>query len=432
MELDPLQVPLLTGRVAVAAAALAHSLFATFIVGSTVIGATVATAAFRRRSGSLGRLAHMIAFTLVLATATVSFLGVTLVFTLNVFWPRFWHTIFRIMFWPFILEAGLFLGEAVFAYAWYYLWSWASADDWRRAAHLAFAWGAAGCALAAMVIIDVTASYMLTPDPPDSAWANLFNPTMLHLDLHRWVGNLTWAGFALAALCALAGRRAAAPGDRTHYRWAAGLCFAIGFGALLVMPIIGYHYLLNVRYAQPQAFYVLMLGPRAWLFDLVALLYGLLVLLGSGFILGLVRARAPAAAPGRAFLPLSLALLAVATVVAAQPYHLQQVPLLSSLTAAPINPLGKMQPHKYIALASFVVFGVVNWMLFLRWFPWRGSPPERAHSGLLVMLGLVTAALLLAMGWVRETARASDGYLIYDHMSFEDERPTYGTGESGR
>ena len=70
--------------------------------------------------------------------------------------------------------------------------------------------------------------------------------------------------------------------DRRFYRWAGGWCFAVGFGALLLMPVIGYQYLLHVRYSEPQAFHTLMLGARSWLFDLVALLYGLITVLGSG------------------------------------------------------------------------------------------------------------------------------------------------------
>src|SRR5919198_5836207 len=180
MDLEPLGAPMLLGRVAIASAALTHSLFATFIVGATLIGAVTATVAFLTRRPQYERLAHLIAFTLVLATGTVSFLGVTLVFSLNIFWPRFWHTIFHTMFWPFLLEANLFLGEAVFAYAWYYLWSWSwktqpQPTSWRPRLHLSFAWVAAGCALAAMFLIDLTASYMLTPYPLDAAWANVFN-----------------------------------------------------------------------------------------------------------------------------------------------------------------------------------------------------------------------------------------------------------------
>ena len=34
-------------------------------------------------------------------------------------------------------------------------------------------------------------------------------------------------------------------------------------------------------------------------------------------------------------------------------------------------------------------------------------------------------AIMLGMGWVRESARAVDGYLIYGYVSFADERQTY-------
>lgn len=427
-------MPMLYGRVAIAAAALSHGLFATLVVGSAVIGAAVATVAYLTDRPEYRRLAQWIAFALVVSTATISFLGVSLIFTLNVFWPRFWHRIFRIMFWPFVLEAGLFLGEAVFAYAWFYLWNWSTVAGWRRTAHLMFVWLAALCAVVAMFMIDITASYMLTPHPPDSAWANIFNPTMIHLDLHRWFGNLTWAGFLLAALSSIGLLRAKTPEDRAHYRWAAGFCFAVGFGALLIMPVIGYHYLLNVRYAQPQAFQVLMLGRRSWLFDLVALLYGFLVFAGSWYIASVVLGRAPKDSMARVFLPLSLAALGGAALLLAQPYQLQHIPGLSRLTDLVVNPWGKMQPHKYFALAFLVLFGLANWLHFLRWFPKvsgsarltaHAEQAERRQSYLLVTVAVAAMTIMLGMGWVRESARAVDGYLIYGYVSFADERQTY-------
>ena len=63
--------------------------------------------------------------------------------------------------------------------------------------------GSVACALIAMVIIDSVASFMLTPTALDHPWDRIFNPTMMHLDLHRIFGNLTWAGFGLAGLCAI-------------------------------------------------------------------------------------------------------------------------------------------------------------------------------------------------------------------------------------
>jgi hypothetical protein len=198
------------------------------------------------------------------------------------------------------------------------------------------------------------------------------------------------------------------------------------------MPVIGYQYLLNVRYGQPQAFHVLMLGQRSWLFDLVALLYGLLVVVGSTYIASIVFHTASDETSGRMVIPVSLVLLGLAAIVLAQPYHIQHIPFASLLTNREINPFGKMQPHKYYAIAFLVLFGLLNWLYFLRWFP--GVPRhdrehlrgrDRKESYLLISLALVSVLIMLSMGWVRESARAVDGYLIYGHMSFSDERPTY-------
>ncbi|MGH7229947.1 MAG: cytochrome ubiquinol oxidase subunit I [Nitrospiraceae bacterium] len=427
MLIEPLDIPMLHGRIAIAAAALSHSLFATFIVGASLIGAITATAAYATRRPWYDRLAHMIAFALVLSTATISFLGVSFVFLLNIYWPRFWHTIFRIMFWPFLLEACLFLGEAIFVYTWYYLWSW-SRSARLRGLHLSFIWLAAGCALAAMFMIDITASYMLTPHPPASAWENIFNPTMIHLDLHRWFGNLTWAGFALAALCAIAFLRGKDQDKKIEYQRAGGFCFLIGFSSLLVMPVIGYQYLLNVRYGEPQAFQTLMLGERSWLFDVVALLYGLLVLLGSWYIDRMVRASGTGPASFQTFMPISLFVLSVAAIVFALPYHIQHIPLASSLTELEINPWGKMQPNKYFAIAVLIMFGLVNALYFVHSFrraPLTLRPGDRTSPSLLIALALCAVVIMLAMGWTRETARAANGYLIYGHFSFSDEQRTY-------
>lgn len=433
MDLDPLNMPMLYGRVAIASAALSHSLFATLVVGSAVIGAVVATVAHVTDQPRYRRLARMIAFVLVLSTATISFLGVSFIFALNIFWPQFWHRIFRIMFWPFVLEACLFFGEAVFAYAWYYLWAWTETAGWRRGVHLAFGWLAAACAVLAMFFIDITASYMLTPHPPDSAWANILNPTMVDLDLHRWFGNLTWAGFVLAAVCSIAFLHSEGDEDRRFYRWAGGWCFAVGFGALLMMPVIGYQYLLHVRYAEPQAFHTLMLGGRSWLFDLVALLYGLIAVLGSLYMLRIVRSSSGPGSAARLILPVSLAVLVVAWLVFAMPYHVQHIPFLSRLTDAEINPLGKMQPNKYFAIAALVFFGLLNWILFLRsfvgpaswWTTATASGQDRGSHKILIAIAGCAMLTMVSMGWVRETARAYNGYLVYGITTLEDERSTY-------
>ncbi len=431
MFVEPLDIPMMYGRIAIAATALTHALCATFIVGSSMLGAAFESIGYVRRDRRFERLARLIAFTLIFTTAAISFFGVTLVFLLNIFWPRFWSTLFRIMFWPLLLEACFFLGEAIFAYAWYYSWDWSKNSVQRQRWHLSFGWGAAACALIAMVMIDIVASYMLTPRPPDRMWQAIFNPTMLYLDQHRIVGNLTWTGFGLSAICAAAFLRSKTDADFFFYRWAGAVCFTVGFGAMLIMPAIGYQYLLEVRYTEPQAFHTVMLGRRSWLFDLVALLYGVMAVLGSLYIFRTIRSSASQGSAALLILPVSLAVLMVAGIVFAMPYHLQHVPFMSQLTDAAINPLGKMQPNKYFAISALVFFGLLNWIILVHSFGGRSSEGrislshDRVNPTLLIIVAGCAMITMLSMGWVRETARAYNGYLIYGQMSFSDERSTY-------
>jgi hypothetical protein len=285
-----------------------------------------------------------------------------------------------------------------------------------------------------MFAIDVTASYMLTPFPLDSGWENIWNPTMIDLHLHRWFGNLTWTGFALGGICAIGLLRSRTDHDYAFYLKAGTHCFAIGFGALLLMPIIGYQYLLHLRYGQPQAFFSLMLGERSWLFALVGLLYGLLVFVGSMYLWVLIRATHLARGSFSSFMVISLFLIGIATMVLALPYNLTNIPYIQDMVTQPIFPWGKMQPYKYYALSTLVVFGFLNGMYAIRAgmtslpHAISGMPGmrSRATPSLLLTLASLTVMIFLAMGWVRESARAVNGYLIYGGIRLSDERPTYG------
>jgi hypothetical protein len=103
------------------------------------------------------------------------------------------------------------------------------------------------------------------------------------------------------------------------------------------------------------------------------------------------------------------------------------------LTDAAINPLGKMQPNKYYAISALVFFGLLNWIILLRSFGGRSSGGrislssdlDRVNPTLLIMVAGCAMLIMLSMGWVRETARAWNGYLVYGEISFSDERSTY-------
>jgi len=173
-----------------------------------------------------------------------------------------------------------------------------------------------------------------------------------------------------------------------------------------------------------------MLGERSPLFDLVALLYGGLVTVGVFYIYRTVRESDSSSSFLRAFFLPAFLVLAGATVVAGMPYHLQHIPFMHYLTDVAINPLGKMQPNKYVALVTLVIFGLASFLFLLLS---RGSVlardpalhRDRLSPTLLLALATLSILIYVAMGWTRETARAANGYLIYEQMKLVDEAPTY-------
>jgi len=77
-----------------------------------------------------------------------------------------------------------------------------------------------------------------------------------------------------------------------------------------------------------------------------------------------------------------------------------------------------------------VTFGAANFIVFLRSYVTASKSQgadrrERAAPILLIALAVCSILIMLGMGWVRETARASNGYLIYGKMRLSDERSTY-------
>ena len=53
------------------------------------------------------------------------------------------------------------------------------------------------------------------------------------------------------------------------------------------------------------------------------------------------------------------------------------------------------------------------------------SGRDRGSQKILMVIAGCAMLTMLSMGWVRETARAYNGYLVYGVMTLADERATY-------
>ncbi len=408
---------LIGSRLAIALTASLHSLFATFIVGGMLLGAVAESVGVLTGRQRYERLSHSIARTLVLMSATVAFMGVVLVLFLTILWPNFWTTLFRIMFWPLIFEASMFLGEAACLYPWYYSWG-----RWPRKVHLFIAWLGATFAVIAMTMIDTVGSFLLTPRPVLPALQRMLNPTMVQLTLHRFAGNLSWFGFGIAALSAIRYLRTNDPKERAYHEWVGAFAVIVGFGFLLLMPIIGFSYLKAVRFASEGAFSRLMLGEKSWIFVLQVFLIDVLIIVGTWYMFRMATFYYKDNLYFKRYRLLTFTLMGLAALLFVTPYQVRYIPFAEYFTSAQVNPLGKMQPYKYIAMGVLIALGIINYGFYLSAIrsktEWGGGGP--LPQVLLIVLGLFTIFSMINMGYARENGRYP--YLIYGKMTIAGER----------
>src|SRR2546430_15359452 len=89
-------------------------------------------------------------------------------------------------------------------------------------------------------MIDVIASYMLTPSNPQNPVRLALNPTSYPLTVHRTVGNLAYIGFAFGGFCAIRYLRAKTAEDRRVFDLGGGFWLLWGGSTTLLPPVGGY------------------------------------------------------------------------------------------------------------------------------------------------------------------------------------------------
>src|SRR5919206_916580 len=239
MPIGDLHVPIIGKNVVIASLVQTHILFATFIIGAVIIAATSEYLGMVTKQPRYERFARNLARFVVLLFASGAALAITFVLALVTLFPIFFSILQNIFFWVFLVEAFMFLGQIIIVYAWYNVWDKLA---YRKILHVTFGMIAGFFGLLAMNMIDAVASYMLTPaeSPVTNVARTFLNPTMVPLNLHRFVGNLSYVGFLIAGWAAWRYLRSTAEEDREYYDWMGHWGIVWGFGFLIMQPFIGY------------------------------------------------------------------------------------------------------------------------------------------------------------------------------------------------
>lgn len=447
---QPIPTNLFSNSAAVAIIALLHIQVATFITGGSFLLVISDSIALVRHDERHERLEHTVLTGMVWLFGFGSALAILWVLWILLgMWGTFFIALTRITFWVFIFEAALFVTEIVLLYTLYANWG-------RLRAYRRIRLGLLVLLAVALwwqqFMIDVVASYMLTPNGGDTnQLAQILNPTNLPLTVHRTIGNVAWAGAILAGLAGfryLRARRregaaepvpdapparsvgamaatwyrteraeaahAAATSETAFWDWAGiwGAVWAVG--ATLLQPWMGYSYAKEIQLHAYPAWYRMMFGDLSNVFLVQITLLGLIFIFGTSYFWRRMRA---SDARGQRTQVLMFTVLVLATLLAATPARFGNT--LPEIIAAGkdqpwwdgglINPIGTMIPNKIIALTAMMICGLVSVTGLLRAHSrgeMRWGEATRRSQWLLIALALTTSAMMIVMGVIREHSRA--------------------------
>ena len=428
MPIGDLNVPIIGKNVVIAVLVQSHILFATFIIGAVLIAATSEYLGMVTKQPRYERFARNLARFVVLLFASGAALAITFVLALVTLFPVFFSYLQNIFFWVFLVEAFMFLGQIIIVYAWYNVWDKLA---YRKTLHVTFGLTAGFFGLMAMTMIDAVASYMLTPaEAPVTNVARTFlNQTMVPLNMHRFVGNFSYAGFLIAGWGAFRYLRSTREDDREYYDWMGHWGLIWGFGWLILQPVIGYGYLKGIRESSPEAFNTIMLGDKSWVFLSLMIWFAVMTMASTAYFIHKLRFAVKPTPTLHKFSVGALGFMALFAMLNIVPSDANIIPQLglSFLGGEDTKiPLGSMYPWKYIGLIGLMLVGFFVLALYLRatatGFHWGRA--SRWSQYALMACAVTVVLTMVTMGYTRETARRVDddpGYLIYNCITLQQE-----------
>ena len=428
MPIGDLDVPVIGKNVVIAILVQSHILIATFILGSSLIAPTAEYLGMITKQAKYERFARNLARLIVLLFASGSALAITFVLALVTLFPVFFSYLQNIFFWVFLVEAFMFLGVIIILYAWYNTWDKLA---YRKSLHVVFGFVAGSIGLIQMTLIDAVASYMLTPSeaPVTDIARTYLNPTFVPLNMHRFVGNFSYAGFLIAGWAGWRYLRTTREDDREYYDWMGHFGLLWGFGFLIMQPVIGYGYLKSIRESAPDSFNTIMLGDKAWLFNLVMVELAIMGIASTAYFVHKLRFAVKPVEILRKLAVGALGFTALFTVLNIIPADANLIPQLGLVFGQGEDtqiPLGSMYPWKYIGLIGLMLVGFFVVALYLRatatGFHWGRA--SRWSQFALMACAVTVVLTMVTMGYTRETARRIDndpGYLINNCITLNQE-----------
>lgn len=427
MPIGNIEIPAIGKEVVIAMLVMPHILIAAFVQGMGLIAPSLEYMGLITKQQKYDRLAKSAAIVTILVFATGSSIAITFVLALITLYPVFWSYLQNIMFWPLLGEAFMFVAEIALLYAWYVTWDTMA---YRKRLHIIIGFSAGISELFQMTLINVVGSYMLTPAaaPANNVASTYLNATFVPLNMHRFIGNLSFGGFLIAGVAAVLYLRSIRQDDREYYDWMGHMGLIWGFGFLLLQPLLGYGYMKEIREHNEAAFHYIMLEDKSWLFNLLAILLAIMSITSVAYLLHKLKFAQKPMPTLRNITVGALGFMTVFSVLNMIPSNGDIVPDLGWVFFGGQQtkfPLGGMYPWKYFGLIGIMLVGIVVLGMYLKatagGFHWGQAGRWSQYA--LITTAVAVIFTMFVMGYTRETARRAEGpgYLINDCITLQQE-----------
>src|SRR2546428_2588335 len=340
-----LHIPIIGNRRVVGGLFLVHIIFGSWTMGALVLAPTFEAVGVIRRDPRFDRYARTLATVLVRVFSLGATFGAFAVLVVTGLYSRFFVSLITLFFWPAVVAFTIWFFVLLLLFPYGLRWDRFAGH---KGLHIAMGYGAAAFEHVFLVIIVALDSFLLTPGKGIGAF---FNASYWPELAHRFVGNVSWASFfiaAVAAVCAAVGR---SPETRWFSHWVAGVSLAVGLTPLAVQVVLGFVFVEAIKTASPGAYQYSLKGPFAWLW-LVQATFIAIILVGSNLYFWQSRPR------GGLVAPLATGLVTVAA--------------LLTMAPAPLYPSGLFW-LRYVFLVVAVLLSLLHLL------GWRAGPKPLAN-----------------------------------------------------
>src|SRR6267143_5010726 len=250
LDQPSIQLPFITNRWAVGFFFLVHIIFGSFTMGALVLGPTFEWIGLRREDPRYERYARALGNVNLKIFSLGATLGGFAVIVLTALYPAFFVTLITLFFWPTVVAFTIWFltlgGILLYNLRW-------DRFRLRKGAHILLGYATAATEHIFLFIIVALDSYLLTPGQGQGT-AAFFNPSYWPELGHRFVGNLSWASFFIAAVAAVYAAASRVPANRVYFHCAARTSLVVGFVSLVVSLGLGALFVESIKQASPGAF----------------------------------------------------------------------------------------------------------------------------------------------------------------------------------